>query len=144
MARPDTFKQFQRKLKAFGQTLTPERYNVFIRRLGLDFLTRLVLKTPVDTGHARANWQVDINTIPKTEIEFSVPGLGPKDSAGAVNLGGKTIKQQTTSFADFKMGTIAYIVNNVNYVRHLEHGTPKMAPFAMRSESVAELLETFS
>ena len=54
-----------------------EQYQEFITSV----VTDLIKITPVDTGHAKGNWQVGLNVKPEGEIEFLDPtpvGTGGK------------------------------------------------------------------
>ncbi len=88
----------------------------FTRRLGVGILRRVVLATPVDTGRARANWQVDLNATPQGQLEEFDKGGGAAVSKGAAKI--KTAKSY---------GTID-MVNNVPYIGRLNEGSSRQAP----------------
>jgi hypothetical protein len=67
-------------------------------------LSAVVPRTPVDTGHAQANWQFGTDSMPTDEI----PGVNPPDLAADIQSA--------------KAGHIHYLVNNVPYIGKLEYG----------------------
>src|SRR4029077_9320488 len=81
------------------------REDIVVRKLGLDILSSIVGKTPVDTGRARGNWQVGLNG--------PVTGqLARLDKSGSVSI---AAGNQVLSHA--KAGGVIYITNNVPYIR---------------------------
>lgn len=91
-----------------------------LKKLAFDALRGIVMMTPVDTGRARGNWRVSINTIDKSTSEAR------KDKAGhtAVNTGNAVL-------TNAKWGDTIYISNNLPYIRRLEDGWSKQAPAGM-------------
>ena len=85
--------------------------------IALQLHRKIVLGTPVDTGRARANWQ----------ISESAPELGVilgRDLAPIPKLSGDT--------------TI-YITNSLPYIVPLEYGHSKQAPHGMVRKAIAEV-----
>ena len=112
------------------KTLPKEQSMAVARKASLDLLTRIVDKTPVKTGRARGNWQVDINTTNSNET--SGPG---RDSIGQ---GASKIKQ-------FKDYGVLYIFNNVPYILELEKGkSPQSPPRNMIRGSILEVEASLS
>jgi hypothetical protein len=75
---------------------------VVVKRIAFDAYKRVTLKTPVDTGRARANWLIGINLIPQGYS--SGQSLGP------------------SAISQYKVGDIIYIANNLPYIGVLEYG----------------------
>ena len=122
-------KNFNLSLDGFkGDTL--EAITKKKRLIGLKVLRGVVLKTPVDTGRARANWQLSIN-IPKTDIVNSKQKAGAK----AITDGNRTLKT-------IKLGEDIYITNNLPYIGVLERGHSKQAPRGMVALTLAEIEAT--
>tara|TARA_R100001443_G_scaffold95266_2_gene101710 strand:- start:802 stop:1194 length:393 start_codon:yes stop_codon:yes gene_type:complete len=97
------------------------------RLIGLKVLRGVVLKTPVDTGRARANWQLSIN-IPKTDVKKTTNNTAVAD-------GNRTLKT-------IKLGEDIYITNNLPYIGRLERGHSKQAPRGMVALTLAEIEAT--
>lgn len=83
---------------------TKIKTEVVVRRIAFDAYTRVVRKTPVDTGRARANWQVAINNLPTGQLSPGQRGV----SLGNMNA--------------YKLGDVIYIANNLPYIGVLEYG----------------------
>ena len=84
-----------------------------VRKVLYDMSRQIIIRTPVDTGRLRGNWQFGTGTIPTGQLEDKDPASG---------LGGKTESAIWNAIADAKAGTIHYIVNNLPYARVIEYG----------------------
>lgn len=100
--------------------------DLVVRKIALDLFTRIVLKSPVDTGRFRGNWQVGIGAIPAGTLELN-------DKAGTA-----TISRVTAATLGVSAGQTIYLINNLSYARRLEYGWSKQAPEGMVRKSVAE------
>ena len=78
------------------------------RAITIELLSSVILDTPVDIGHARANWQTSTGA-PKTDVIESTNGERAVEEA------------RTVVSASRKDATI-YMTNNVPYIGVLEHG----------------------
>jgi len=76
----------------------------------------VVIQTPVDTGHARANWRPALNA----------PALVPVTRADKTGAG--TIARIKVVSAQFKAGDTVYLTNNVPYIEKLNEGSSPQAP----------------
>jgi hypothetical protein len=100
--------------------------DLVVRKVALDVFRRVILKSPVDTGRFRGNWQVAINSVP--------PGtLATTDKSG-----GATISRVSSVALGAKAGQVIYLVNNLPYARALEYGWSKQAPAGMVRLTVQE------
>ena len=79
------------------------------RAIALELETRVVMKSPVDTGRLRGNWNVGINAVNTNEYPASKTG----DSSNA---------RAISALAKFKVGDTIWITNNLPYVKKLEYG----------------------
>ena len=87
-----------------------EKAATTIRYFLISAFSRLVLATPVDTGHARYNWQLSVGA----RIGAERPGV---DKAGQRTIGEGIGKIQAAQpFNNF------YMTNNVPYIEVLEYG----------------------
>lgn len=100
--------------------------DLVVRRVALDLFKRVIVKSPVDTGRFKGNWQVAIGAIPAGTLEID-------DKAGTA-----TIARMTATALNLKAGEIIYLVNNLEYARALEYGHSKQAPGGMVRITVAE------
>jgi hypothetical protein len=116
---------FHKALKKF-KVDSLEKAEAVFQKVALDMSRRIIMRTPVDTGRARANWQAGVNARPST-------------SAVSVDKSGR----QTTSAvkgtaSELKVGDVFSLVNNVAYIVPLEFGHSKKAPHGMVRITVAE------
>lgn len=85
------------------------------RKIALETYTNVVMKSPVDSGRLRGNWNVGINNVDFTEYPADYGKLGAApDSTSLIRA--------TTSLSNFKMGDVIWISNNLPYVHKLEYG----------------------
>lgn len=118
---------------------TTKNADAKVRVICLDLLTGIVLKTPVDTGRARANWQATINSPATSKKEFKEDaGSGikaPNRSAASVNAINDA--QDAVKSAP---GNIFYITNNLPYITRLEFESwSKQAPMGMVRLTIDEV-----
>jgi hypothetical protein len=79
----------------------------------LEVRSRLMIRSPVDTGRFRANWQLGVDSAPEGSIEVTIPPPPP----------GFPARPSTHTF---------FIVNNLPYARRLETGwSPQTPPGGM-------------
>lgn len=93
--------------------------NAVIRVAALDMLSRIVLRTPVDEGRARGNWQVTINAPAGNTIDRL-------DKTGDM-----TIAAGSGAIARAVAGPSIWITNNLPYIVKLEYGYSSKAPSGM-------------
>lgn len=113
-----SFDDFARKMKGQAKAV-PENADKLVRRVGLAVDATVVLATPVDTGRARGNWQVETNSIPSGTVEVL-------DKSGAL-----AIEQGKAKIAGYKGGTPSAciaIANNLPYIGKLNDGHSAQAP----------------
>ena len=87
------------------------------RGTALSLFGKIVVRTPVDTGRLRGNWQVQLNSAPTGILE------GTKVQSGSTKA---------------KLGDSIYIVNNLPYAEVIENGSSNQAPQGMVKVTVAE------
>lgn len=97
------------------------------KKLGLEALNKVVLRSPVDTGRFRANWNVSFTTQDNTTTEN-------KDKPGTATIA----KGQTTieGLGELK---VVWLTNALPYANRLENGWSKQAPAGMVGLTFAEL-----
>jgi hypothetical protein len=100
---------------------------IVVRKIALDILRSVVLKTPVDTGRARGNWFVSVgDPVAKTTESVDTTG-GTTINAGAVEI--------NSASGDNSI----FITNNLPYIGRLENGYSKQAPAGMVAVTMASL-----
>lgn len=97
------------------------------RAVTLEGLRGVVLMTPVDTGRARANWQVTTD-LPAVAV------LDAEDKSG-----GRTIAGGNAVIGTVKPYSVTFIANNVPYIEELEGGSSRQAPAGMLNVTFARL-----
>lgn len=90
-----------------------------VRAIGLEAVKGLVLMTPVSTGRARGNWQVNQSG--------DAPETGREDKAGSI-----TLLDESKNIAKQDRRNMFWICNGVPYIEELENGhSRKQAPRGM-------------
>lgn len=114
--------------KANGNTET------IVRRISLELFSKVVMKSPVDTGRFRGNWFLTVNTPSNQTLErFDAQPYGSQPSSNVFVDAQSKAKQ-------WKMKDNAiYITNNLPYAERLEVGYSKQAPAGMARISVMEI-----
>jgi hypothetical protein len=100
--------------------------DLVVRKVALDLFSRVITKSPVDTGRFKGNWQVAIGSIPAGTVEIN-------DKAGTA-----TIAKVTAEALNMRAGEVIYLVNNLPYARRLEYGHSKQAPAGMVRITIEE------
>lgn len=119
-----TFKDLGDEMKKTAQNVS-DNADRLVRRCALAIDATVVLATPVDTGRARGNWQVEIGS-PASGVTDSLDPSG----AGAVREGKGVIE----SYKGDKNGI--YITNNLPYIERLNQGWSKQAPAGFVEEAI--------
>jgi hypothetical protein len=87
-----------------------------IRVTAFKILRNVVLATPVDTGRARGNWQVGIDSFKINTVDVTDKSGGVAINAGALEL--KGVRDYQT----------VWITNNLPYIAALNDGSSAQAP----------------
>ena len=101
--------------------------DLVVRKISLDIFRRVIMKSPVDTGRFKGNWQVAIGSIPAGTLEIN-------DKSGTA-----TVAKVTAATLGLHAGQVIYLVNNLAYARALEYGHSKQAPNGMVRVSIEEV-----
>lgn len=145
--------EFNKEMDEFSDKLLPAEFILFHRKVGMQMLRGLVLKTPVGNpnlwevnkgkegkaklppdyipGRARGNWQISINAPAAGEIPGVDKGGGTTITKGRVNMSG------------LKFGDTIYATNNLEYMSELEEGHSTQAPNGMLKLTFVEILVQF-
>jgi hypothetical protein len=108
-------KSFAARMKTLGKAVQTNSQAAIIRTAAA-VNQAVIIATPVDTGRARNNWQVDLGQAPTSELE-------PEDRSGqaAISRNNETIQAR-------QPGQDIYISNNVQYIQRLNDGWSAQAP----------------
>lgn len=120
---------FYLDLKKFGDKA--ERLMTIIpRKVALEVFSRVVMRTPVDTGRARGNWQANVGSPAAGVVEATDTG------------GSDTVMEIANEVESWDVENVAiYLVNNLPYIVALEDGWSDQAPAGMVKVSLAEFPE---
>jgi len=100
-----------------------------VRGTLLDMTSKIIKRSPVDTGRFRGNWQASFGS-PKQNITSTSDRTGARATAQA----GAVINSM-------EMGQTFYLANNLPYATRLEFGYSEQAPQGMVRVTVAEFQE---
>lgn len=119
--------QFKADLVKF-QKITGQLPGAIVKKIAFDIWRKLILKTPVDTGRARAGWGLSIG---QPVVTVSAKSEYPKGSTAPEpplpDMGGINGKQTV------------WILNAVEYIERLEDGHSDQAPAGMVRLSLMEM-----
>lgn len=122
-------KRFSIDLTRWGVSLEKEQAPKFIRKIALDLLRKVTMKSPVDTGRFRANWMVGVGGADETTTDSTVNDAMMR---GAIIL---------SAYRDLKQ---IHLSNNLPYAAALEHGHSMQAPLGVAEISVEEIEAHFN
>ena len=107
-------------------TKTERKLDLAVRKIALELFSRVILRSPVDTGRFRGNWQVAVGSVPSGTLELD-------DKTGTA-----TVAKVDAVAAGVGAGDIIYLVNNLPYAQRLEDGYSGQAPAGMVGLTVQE------
>lgn len=98
---------------------TEAKIETAIRKIAIDVFAEVIMRSPVDTGRFRGNWQVAIGSAPSGTLEID-------DKAGTATLSAVQAKAM-----GLRAGETIFLINNLPYARALEYGLSQQAPGGM-------------
>lgn len=107
-------------------TKTLTKMDLAVQKIALELFSRVILRSPVDAGRFRGNWQVAIGEIPDGTLDLD-------DKTGQA-----TISKAQAVALNVTAGQVIYLVNNLPYGPRLEEGHSQQAPHGMVALSVQE------
>ena len=125
-------KSFAADLRKFAQA-TERNLNDTVRQVVLELGTRIVQRSPVDTGRFRGNWQIAAGGPDvRTNEPFDKQALGSQPSATTFDRWKGEVNAAT-------IGSTLYITNSLPYAARLEYeGWSQQAPAGMVRVTVTE------
>ena len=100
---------FANQMKAWERK-TERKMDLAVRKIALEMFRKIILKSPVDTGRFRGNWQLAIGSVPEGTLELD-------DKTGTA-----TIAKGAATVMGINAGDTIYFANNLPYARRLEEG----------------------
>lgn len=117
-------RQFSIRIRRLGSNVETNAVKL-VRKVALSVDSTVVMGTPVDTGRARSNWQVEIGKPARGTVEAYAPGkegsTGGQNAQIALALGAGVI-------ATYKGGESIHLTNNLPYIGALNRGHSAQAP----------------
>lgn len=132
--------KFERWTTTFLQGVEPEVATKGLKKLAFDFLAKVIKRTPVDTGRARAGWTAFLDKEGQIRDirQFSPPPGGSNNTIeqDAVDEG-----KRDSDFRARLRGSRQYvtIINGVHYIVGLEFGGSDQAPAGMLRLTMREM-----
>ena len=110
--------------------MTGIKTSAAVKKIVIDIFSRVIMRTPVDTGRARSNWVVGLNSPSSAPSSNLDTDAGPVTSDGTGKSKAKSRMKVKTANAE---NTKSYILtNNVVYAIRLEYGwSRRQAPSGM-------------
>lgn len=109
---------------AARMALAQGNLDIVVRKTALELLRSMVLKTPVDTGRLRANWQVGLNVTDATTTDSDDP-----------------VSRAEARLGSFEAGMTIYLTNALPYAAAVEYGLypdpPKLGTYVPKGSSRA-------
>ena len=93
----------------------------WFRKITLSLYRDVIIGTPVDTGRARANWQLAIGSAPSSVLSKTDKGRQKSDSGAS----GSEVRKANQKMGVRKAGRSVFIANNLGYIGALEEGHSK-------------------
>lgn len=87
-------------------------FQKFYKMVCLEVLKRIVFRTPVDTGRARGNWQVEINRAASGVVD--IEGSEGEMADFAMSNG-------IQKLGDIPAFSLVHLTNNLEYISYLEY-----------------------
>lgn len=122
MIRFTNTKDFQKKLEEFAKR-AEINLAIVAKRMAFAAYRSIIEKTPVDTGRARASWNIS-----EGSIDASVQGTRDFKGGGGIKKA-KVVNQQKLDKikSSIVKYPVYYITNNLPYIVPLEEGHSKQA-----------------
>ena len=129
----DSASDFSRSLLAMADYVDGSIEQI-IKKACIDLYRRIVERTPVDSGRAKASWGLSVFDGDEvvTESQYSEAQI-----SGIINT-------EVRGFTTERLGDQVIIYNNLEYIENLENGTSDQAPTGMVMVSLVEFETHFN
>ena len=106
--------------------------DLVVQKTTMDMFGRVIMRSPVDTGRFRGNWQASVGSYGS---EFD---LNTTDKTGS-----DAVEKASNVALSTPAGNVTFLVNNLPYAQRLEYGHSKQAPGGMVRLTAVELQQDF-
>lgn len=114
----NNLKLFGERMKRRGEQIE-QRAGTLLGVVSSGIVNGVVPRTPIKSGMARRNWQVQINSAPSNILPAPVnPGDGEREALGNASKVLSTVKS----------GSTVHITNNAPHIAELNNGSSMQAP----------------
>lgn len=131
------------------------------KKMAFEALSRVTMKTPVDTGRARGNWLISINAssedVPYEPTPYAPAKRGQVRGFRAGTSTGKKETESPKQRANARINGVerpkiqgirdfctVHLTNNVKYIQYIEEGSKTFQPpAAMVKNTLLELQQMF-
>ena len=96
-----------------------QELRTIMRKVALELFTRVIMRTPVDTGRLRGNWQIEIGTPSGDVLDRFDPG------------GQQAVSDAASVVQSWRGDTAIFLFNNLPYAMRVENGWSNQAPQGM-------------
>lgn len=125
---------FAEQIAMFGHK-AKQKQDDLLRKASLDIFSRIIMRTPVDTGRLRGNWQATTSRPAGGEVDRDDPGPVNDNGSG----GGSAVKDMTAIVLGAEHPTMFHLTNTLPYAAVIEYGGhSQQAPQGMVRRTVAE------
>jgi hypothetical protein len=137
--------QFKVGIRVTGDPYNRRDIDRFFRQICFSIYRDVILGTPVDTGRAKNNWQLSMNT-PSASYDPNAGETGATYGGMSGRAGANLNLADAKLKVNEKFLTTVHITNNVPYIEALERGHSKQNSFfadrAMRrAQALAGLMK---
>jgi hypothetical protein len=117
-------KRFAVRIRTLGENVQ-NNATALVRKVALSVDATVVSATPVDTGRARSNWQVEIGRPARGVIDAHVPGSEGSTSGPNTQI---ALALGAAAISTYQSGETIHLTNNLPYIGALNDGHSAQAP----------------
>lgn len=139
--------EFNKAVAKVADTLAEEQLVLLHKKIVIELLHGVLMKTPVKTGRAKNNWQVGIGSAPDSVmgpiVRTNKHKIAADQSAKSAEAQRRAQARARPIIERIKAYQLVWLVNNADYISFLENGSSKQAPNGMLATTIAELTTYF-
>lgn len=127
-------KRFAVRIRQLGGNVE-RNATALVRKVALSVDSTVVMSTPVDTGRARSNWQVELGKPARGVIDAHVPGAEGSTAGPNAQI---SLALGAAAIATYKGGETIHLTNNLPYIGALNRGHSAQAPAGFVESAVLD------